>query len=132
MFYYWAANIQKILSWWYESELDWCKMESLSCHTSSLVANFILLGPLCYDHTFLPSKLDSAFTLWKKKGITSFRDLFLNGTFVDFKSLSDKHGLPQSNFFCYLQVHSFVKNHCSTFPSLSADLPTILDRPGQN
>ena len=112
MLYYWAANIQKILSWWYESELDWCKMESLSCHASSLTAltcsplplsvsnytsnpvilstlkiwtqfrkhfklnNFVLLGPLCNNHTFLPSKLDSAFVLWKEKGIISFRDLF--------------------------------------------------------
>jgi hypothetical protein len=165
MFYYWAANIQKILSWWYESELDWCRMESLSCRTSSLVAltcsplpfsatnftsnpvilstlkiwtqfrkhfklnNFVLLGPLCYNHTFLPSKLDSAFTLWKRKGIASFRDLFVDGTFVDFKSLSDKHGLTQSNFFRYLQLRSFVKDHCSTFPFLPADLPTVLDRP---
>ena len=165
MFYYWAANIQKILSWWYESELDWCKMESLSCHTSSLVAltcsplpfsatnytsnpvilstlkvwtqfckhfklnNFILLGPLCNNHNFLPSKLDSTFTLWKEKGITSFRDLFLNGIFVDFKSLSHEHDLHQGNFFRYLQVRSFVKDNCSTFPSLPADLPKILDRP---
>ena len=165
MLYYWAANIQKILSWWYESELDWCKMESLSCHTSSLVAltcsplplsvsnytsnpvilstlkiwaqfrkyfklnNLVLLGPLCNNHIFLPSKLDSAFALWKEKGIKSFRDLFSNGTFVDFESLSQRHDLPRTNFFRYLQARSFVKGFCSTFPHLPADLPKILDKP---
>ncbi len=165
MLHYWAANIQKILSWWYESESDWCKMESLSCYTSSLVAltcsplplvasnyttnpvvlstlkiwtqfrkhfklnNLVLLGPLCNNHTFLPSKLDSTFALWKEKGIISFQDLFLNGTFVDFESLSHEHDLPRTNFFRYLQVCSFIKDHCSTFPCLPADLPKILDKP---
>lgn len=71
-------------------------------HKHYRLNDFILLGPLCDNHNFLPSKLDSAFALWKEKGITSFRDLFLNGTFVDFKSLSHEYGLPQNNFFRYL------------------------------
>ncbi len=74
-------------------------------------------------------ELDSTFALSKEKGIISFRDLFLNGRFVDFASLSHKHYLPQSNFFRYLQVRSFIKDHCSTFPRLPADLPDILNRP---
>jgi len=44
MFYYWSANVKKILSWLYEDELDWCQMESLSCHTSSLAA--LVCSPL--------------------------------------------------------------------------------------
>lgn len=143
MFYYWAANIQKILNWLYEDELDWDKMESLSCHTSSLAAltcsplpisavkylsntvlstlkiwtqfrkhfklsNFNLFGLLCNNHLFLPSKLDSAYMLWNDKGTTSFRDLFLDGTFADFESLTSKYNLSRNNFFCYLQIPSFV------------------------
>ena len=91
--------------------------------------NLVLLGPLCNNHIFLPSKLDSAFTLWKGKGIVSFCDLFLNGTFVDFESLFHKHDLPRTNFFRYLQVRCFIKDHCSTFPCLLADLPKIFDKP---
>ena len=91
--------------------------------------NLVHRGSLCNNHIFLPSKLDSAFTLWKEKGIISFRGLFLDGTFADFESLSHKHDLPRTNFFRYLQVRSFIKDHCSTFPCLPADLPKILDKP---
>lgn len=37
--------------------------------------------------------------------------------------------MPQTNFFRYLKVRSFIKDHCSTFPRLQADLPKILDKP---
>jgi len=63
-----------------------------------------------------------------EKGIISFRDLFLNGTFVDFESLSH-NDFPRTDFFRYLQVRSFIKDYCSTFPHLRADLPKILDKP---
>lgn len=98
-------------------------------HKHLKLNNLVLLGLLCNNHIFLPSKLDSAFTLWKDKGIISFRDLFLNGTFVDFESLSHKHDMPRTNFLRYLKVRSFIKDHCSTFPRLPADLPKILDKP---
>lgn len=95
IFYYRAANIHKILCWRYEEELDWCKMESTSCQTTTLVAltcshlpiparnytsnpvvlstlkiwaqfrkhfklnDLVLYGPLCNNHNFLPSSLET-------------------------------------------------------------------------
>ena len=35
-FYYWAANIHKMVLWTHEPELNWCKLEALSCSTSLL------------------------------------------------------------------------------------------------
>lgn len=43
-----------------------------------------VITSVCNNHNFLPSKLDSVFTLWKEKGILSFKDLFSDGTFTDF------------------------------------------------
>ncbi|CAJ1062856.1 LINE-1 reverse transcriptase -like protein [Xyrichtys novacula] len=37
-FYYWAANISKIICWSQHPDLDWCKIEANSCLNTSLLA----------------------------------------------------------------------------------------------
>lgn len=38
MFYYWAANLQKILYWFQSPNIDWCRAEAQFCKKSSLSA----------------------------------------------------------------------------------------------
>ncbi len=72
----------------------------------------ILLNPL-----FPPSLIDSAFQLWSRNGISCVKDLFKDGVFISFQQLRTDFEIPQSNFFRYLQVRSFIKKHFS--PSLN-------------
>lgn len=50
-------------------------------------------------------------------GITSFNDLYIEGSFASFQQLSAKFGIPKSNLFRYLQVCCFVRDANSQFPS---------------
>jgi len=78
-----------------------------------------LYGPICNNHLFVPSTLDSAYVLWKNRGLSYFSDLFTDGVFTTFFDLSKKFNIPQSNLFRFFQVRNFVNSHCPSFPDLS-------------
>ena len=52
--------------------------------------NFVLSSPIIFNFFFQPSLIDQAFKIWKRNGITCFRDLFLDGSFMSFEELSNK------------------------------------------
>lgn len=56
-------------------------------------------------------------------GITSFNDLYIEGTFASFQQLTIKFSLKQSNFFQYLQIRSFAQTELPNFPSKPQDTP---------
>lgn len=159
MYYYWAANIQKITYWLHSPLTDWCLQEAKSCRSSSLPAiiysklpispskftrNPVVIatikiwtqfrlhfkfkhssvnGPISNNHLFPPSTLDSAFLLWKDKGLIKFSDLFENNTFSSFEMICTKYNLPRSNLFRYFQIRNFVKTHYPSYPELPNDQP---------
>ncbi|XP_059843193.1 uncharacterized protein fam185a isoform X1 [Hypanus sabinus] len=83
-----------------------------SSHLSSSIGN-IELGNI---H-------DKVFSIWKRKGIKCFRDLFFEGSLMSFDQLSNKFELPKSNFFRYLQIRNFLHKILPSFPnSTSTDL----------
>lgn len=45
------------------------------------------LAPLCANHHFHPSILDSSFQLWTRNGIIKMKDLYINGVFPSFELL---------------------------------------------
>lgn len=152
LFYYWAANLQKIHAWYNSPTLDWCTMEDASCHPSSLVAlvcaplssrypsyiknpivlsslkiwkqfrqhfklsSPIPLSPICNNHLFPPSNTDTAFTLWKERGLARFSDLYSEGMFATFNDLRVKYNLPQSHMFRYFQARNYARTHFTSFP----------------
>lgn len=85
--------------------------------------SFSLLAPLACNHAFLPSLRDGVFVTWARKGIKSMKDLYINNTFASFQQISERYSLPQSHFFRYLQVRSFVLSMFTTFPNYPGDSP---------
>ncbi|KAI5628117.1 hypothetical protein C0J50_8261, partial [Silurus asotus] len=57
------------------------------------------LGPLNRNNLFHPSLLDSAFSLWHEKGVKQLYNLYKDGVFRSFTSLSLEYGLPTAHFF---------------------------------
>ncbi len=144
-YYYWAANIQKLVFWVQDSSLPWCNLEAKSCVSSSLPAmvfsslpmspshytdNPIVcsslkiffqfrrhfkftsastMAPIHKNHLFLPPFSDSVFSLWEKKGLKCFEDLFINNVFASFSELSLSFNLPSSHLFRYFQIR-----HCAS------------------
>ncbi len=118
LFYYWAANIQKIYLWCNSPDIDWRMMEANSCISSSLpalvfdpnlrcpskyITNLIVLSllkiwkqfrhhfrlktlstfaPICGNHLFVSSILDTTLTQLREKGLVLVHDLFLDHTFA--------------------------------------------------
>lgn len=76
-----------------------------------------LLSPLTHNHCFAPSFNNSMFDNWVDRGIHTFMDLFMDKTFPSFAQLQDKFDMPNSHFFKYLQVRTFVKSSNSLYPS---------------
>ena len=57
------------------------------------------LSPIVNNHLFLPSCTDLTFRTWFDKGMTKFKDLYNQGTFMSFSELSKKFDLPKSHLF---------------------------------
>lgn len=55
---------KKMLRWWYESEFKWCKMESFSCHTSTLAAQTCSPLPLPDTNYTSNTIILSALEIW--------------------------------------------------------------------
>ena len=75
-------------------------------------------GPLKNNHLFPPSLSDSIFSTWHDKGITQFKDLYVDGVFDNFANLSSRYDLPVTHLFRYFQTRNFVTKCFPNFPSL--------------
>lgn len=49
-----------------------------------------LFSTVASNHCFSPSTLDTAFTMWHRRGLKCFNDLFIDNTFASFTELSEK------------------------------------------
>ena len=76
----------------------------------------LLHGPIYRNHAFRPSISDGAFSIWHNLGLKTFKDLYIEGSFASFQQISDKFGVPNTHFFRYLQLRSFVKDMSPQFP----------------
>lgn len=82
--------------------------------------------PLVGNNMFNPSITDNTFRIWTEKGLSTVKDLYVGGIFASFEHLKTHFDIPDSHFFRYLQLRSFVSTHLSSFPSLPTDC--LLDR----
>lgn len=82
------------------------------------------LSPLHSNFLFPPSLTDGTFSLWKSRGLSSVKDLYLAGSFPSFTELSSNFDLPNTHFFRFLQVRDFVRCHFPGFPEVP-DLTTV-------
>ena len=87
--------------------------------------HFLHISPICTNHLFLPAKLDSAFSTWRRQGISSFKDAYIGSIFPSFDELSVKFNLRRSDMFRYFQVRHFLRNSDPNFPNLPQN--TVLD-----
>ena len=64
--YYWAANVQKIHTWHNYPMTDWCRMEALSCGSTSL--STLIFAPLnSYPADFTSNRIvQSTVKIWKQ------------------------------------------------------------------
>lgn len=77
-----------------------------------------VLTPICNNHLFLPSSLDSAFSNWKIKNLISFCDLYSDEIFGSFEYFVNKFALSNRDLFRYLQLRNFARTHFTSFPEL--------------
>lgn len=87
----------------------------LKCHFG--LQTLSLQAPISRNPFFSPSMADGAFAVWSNLGIKSFNNLYIEGTFASFQQLSSKFKIPNSHFFRYLQIRSFVRDSTPQFPS---------------
>lgn len=92
LFYYWAANLQKIHAWCNSPNLDWCVMEDASCHPSSLAA--LLCAPLASRY---PSCIKNPIVLSSLKIWKQFRQHFKLSSPVSLSPICNNHFFPPSN-----------------------------------
>lgn len=70
----------------------------------------ILIWPI-HDPDFRLAAHDGGFNQWIQKGVTTWCLLVNNLEFPDFKTMSERYGLAQQEFYRYLQLrHHFDKN----------------------
>ncbi len=100
---------------WHEVHIAVGDIQPLSC-----------LAPI-WGHTgFKSGTNDLGFKQWSHKGIRRIIDLYNGDTLMSFNKIKDKFNIPQSHFFKYLQLRSFIHsklNHSSNCPPL-----TMLER----
>ncbi|XP_053501431.1 uncharacterized protein LOC128620443 [Ictalurus furcatus] len=85
-------------------------------HFKSISAS--TMASICNNHLFPPSFIDSTFSLWEKKGLKCFEDLFINNVFANFSELSSSFSLPPSHIFRFFQIRHCVSPLFAGFPSL--------------
>ncbi|XP_028251617.1 uncharacterized protein LOC114427641 [Parambassis ranga] len=81
--------------------------------------------PICQNPFFKPGQLDVTCTIWKRKGIITLADLYID-TLIDFASfaqLCNKYNIPNSHFFRYLQVRHYVKQRFEHFETIPTSHP---------
>ncbi|KAF3834483.1 hypothetical protein F7725_025687, partial [Dissostichus mawsoni] len=110
---YWTNNpvIQGSLKIWTQFRIHFK-------HKQALIAS-----PILANVNFSPSLTDPSFRLWHGRGIRCVKDLFKNGHFISFEQLKKDFNIPQSCFFRYLQIRSYVRTHFS----LAAPQSTWID-----
>lgn len=83
-------------------------------------------SPVCSNHMFPPSLIDSVFKIWNSNGIHSLKDLYVNEIFASFTQLTQKFNILPTHFFRYLQIRNFMHSRYPQFPNLPAE--TTLDK----
>ena len=78
-------------------------------------------APIIRNHQFTPSVTDGAFHEWANRGVATIENLFINNTFASFDQLKLKFNIPNSHFFRFLQLRSFILKSFTHFPSQPLD-----------
>lgn len=84
-------------------------------HFNSVSAS--ALTPICNNHLFPPSLVDSSFCIWARKGIKCFYDLFKDNIFLSFSDLCSLYDLPSYHLFRYFQIRHCASSILPEFPS---------------
>ena len=87
------------------------------------------ITPILRNTDFPPGMTDTGFSIWKDAGIVALKDLFEGDSMMSFDQLRMKYNLPQTHFFRFLQVRSFVQNHAGhTFSLEMSPTENLLDK----
>lgn len=100
----------------------WFKVQS---HLKSQISSFT---PVWGNRRFIPGTYDSGFKMWANRGINKISDLYDDNKLMTFEMLRNKHHIPSTHFFKYLQLRSYIskaQNHSLLCPPLSK-LETII------
>uniref|UniRef100_A0AAR2KU95 Reverse transcriptase domain-containing protein n=1 Tax=Pygocentrus nattereri TaxID=42514 RepID=A0AAR2KU95_PYGNA len=65
-YYYLAANVQKICFWLHSPEIDWCRLESLLCSSTSLLAMIFSTLPLSQEQYSVNPVVLSTLKIWSQ------------------------------------------------------------------
>ena len=74
-------------------------------------------APILNNHSFSPSCSDPTFRMWAANGLVTISNLYKDGVFSDFASLSAKYHLPNSHLFRFFQIRHFAQKQFPHFPN---------------
>lgn len=74
-------------------------------------------APILNNHLFFPSCSDPTFQMWAANGLVTINNLYKDGVFSDFSSLSAKYHLPNSHLFRFFQIRHFAQKQFPHFPN---------------
>lgn len=60
---------------------------------------------------FTPSHIDAGFRKWAEHGLTNLHQLHKDGSLKSFEQLREEFMLPNTDFFRYLQLRTFLTKH---------------------
>ena len=73
-----------------------------------LQKDLVYLREIATDADFKPSVIDDAFKIWAGKGLIRFSQIITNKGVDTFENISKRFNLPNSQFYKYLQVRSYL------------------------
>lgn len=82
-----------------------------------------LLAPVHPTQLFSPSIRDISYGIWSQGGVDNMKALFIDNIFPTFEILRHTFNFPQSHFFRFLQVRSYIKANNPSFPNLQMNWP---------
>lgn len=94
------------------------------------LANTSIFAPICHNHTFHPALSDINLSIWKKKGLATVKDLYIDNVFASFDQLKRKFDLQPTDFFRYLQIRSYARINIRIFEAhnLPGEIYSLLNK----
>lgn len=70
----------------------------VQCRKRFGLALMLIRSPICSNHMFPPSMINSALKIWYSNGIHSLKDLYINYIFASFTQLKELFNIPPTHF----------------------------------
>lgn len=75
-------------------------------------------APICNNHAFRSGLEDATFVRWHERGLSTLKDLYIDGRLASFQQLQVKYNFPNTHFFRFLQLRHVLRSGVSQYESV--------------